>query len=562
VGSNLSMTRRSILRASLLAAAVPLLAACGNASTASTSSGTVSAGTASTSSAAPTTAATSSAATTTSAPATTTASSAATTSAATTASASSAGTVSTTASASSSAAATSSAASSAAAASTAPAATPTFVPVTAALPQPTKSAAKLNGTWTVLQNQDFNPEFNAYVRKGITDFAKFQGWKLDVSYVAGFAAGGQLEQKLAAAINAGQSPDVMGNNENGYQWKFLDLIQPVDDVAKEMIAKYGTPTPGIQYTTQIDGVWYGVPWFTRVGTAYFARKSWFSDAGLDPVKATDTLQGLPDTLMKISDPSKQRYGWGMSINTSGDGEHFVQVTCQMYGSTLADKTGQIVTLDSPETVNAVTWITDIYTNPKWKNMLPPGVNGWTDTGNNEAWLASKIGYTQNGGTLYAQSVQEGKTLQDDTDFLPQPAGPTGLRLMGQDGNEFWIFKGAKNVDASKDFIRYMLDPVAQKATWKYTPGYCTPAYQSGWSDPVIQAIPIDKQVQPSALATPPFLVPEYPGPATAAAAAVNSQNVYTKMTARVLQGMKPADSVKQAAQEAVQIYQQYGAKGK
>jgi hypothetical protein len=30
----------------------------------------------------------------------------------------------------------------------------------------------------------------------------------------------------------------------------------------------------------------------------------------------------------------------------------------------------------------------------------------------------------------------------------------------------------------------------------------------------------------------------------------------------VLQGMKPADSVKQAAQEAVQIYQQYGAKGK
>jgi multiple sugar transport system substrate-binding protein len=430
------------------------------------------------------------------------------------------------------------------------------------LPQPAKSAAKLNGTWTVLQNQDFNPEFNAYVRKGITDFAKFQGWKLDVSYVAGFAAGGQLEQKLAAAINAGTPPDVMGNNENGYQWKFLDLIQPVDDVAKEMIAKYGAPTPGIQYTTLIDGVWYGVPWFTRVGTAYFARKSWFSDAGLDPVKSTDTLQGLPDTLMKISDPSKQRYGWGITINTSGDGEHFVQVTCAMFGSTLADKTGQLVTLDSPETVNAVTWITDIYTNPKWKNMLPPGVNGWTDTGNNEAWLASKIGYTQNGGTLYAQSVQEGKTLQDDTAFLPQPAGPTGLRLMGQDGNEFWIFKGAKNVDASKDFIRYMLDPVAQTATWKYTPGYCTPAYQSGWSDPVIQAITIDKQVQPSALATPPFLVPEYPGPATAAAAAVNSQNVYTKMTARVLQGMKPADSVKQAAQEAVQIYQQYGAKGK
>ena len=40
------------------------------------------------------------------------------------------------------------------------------------------------------------------------------------------------------------------------------------------------------------------------------------------------------------------------------------------------------------------------------------------------------------------------------------------------------------------------------------------------------------------------------------AAAVNAQNVYTKMTARVLQGMKPDASVKQAAQEAIQIFQQ------
>ena len=546
----------------MLAAAVPLLAACGTTSTATTSSGTVAAVTGSSSAA--TTTAVTSAATSASSAAPTTASTAATTSAATTSSTGSVAAASITTSSGSTAAASTSApatSSAASAASTAPAATPTFVPVTAVLPTPTKSAAKITGKWTVLQNQDFNPAFNAYVRKAITDFAKFQGWQLDVSYVAGFSAGGQLEQKLAAAINAGTPPDMMGNNENGYQWKFLDLIQPVDDVAKEMIAKFGEPTPGIQYTSQIDGVWYGVPWFTRSGTAYFARQSWFKDAGLDPVKATDTLMGLPDALMKISDPSKQRFGWGITINTSGDGEHFVQTTSAMFGSKLTDTTGQLVKLDSPETVNAVTWITDIYLNPKWKGMLPPGVNGWTDTGNNEAWLASKIGFTQNAATLYAQSVQEGKTLQDDTIFVQQPAGPDGTRLMGQDGNEFWLFKGSKNVDASKDFIRYMLDPVAQKATWAYTPGYVTPAYASEWSDPIIQGNPIDKQVQPSALSKPPFLVPEYPGPATAAAAAVNSQNVYTKMTARVLQGMKPADSVKQAAQEAIQIYQQYGAKG-
>jgi len=448
------------------------------------------------------------------------------------------------------------------AASASPQAAPTFVPVTKQLPQPVKSSAKVAGKWTVLQNQDFNPEFNAYVRKAVTDFAKFQGWPLDVSYVAGFSAGGQLEQKLAATINAGTPPDLMGNNENGYQYKTLGLIEPVDDIAKEMIQKYGEVTPGIQYSTLVDGVWYGVPWFTRNGTAYWARQSWFQDAGLDPVKATETLEGLPASLLKISDPSKKRYGWGMTVNTSGDGEHLVQCTCFMYGSHLTDEQGQVVTLDSPETVKAIQWLTDIYTNPKWKNMLPPGVNGWTDPSNNEAWLSGQIGYTQNAGTLYAQSVQQGKALEQDSVFLQQPAGPSGTRLMGQDGSEFWIFKGSKNVEASKDFIRYMLDPTAQKATWDYTPGYVMPAYASGWNDPIVQGNRIDKQVQPSALAKPAFLVPSYPGPATAAAAAVNSANVYTKMIARVFQGMKPEDSMKQAAQDAVQIYQQYGLKGK
>ena len=36
-------------------------------------------------------------------------------------------------------------------------------------------------------------------------------------------------------------------------------------------------------------------------------------------------------------------------------------------------------------------------------MLPPGVESWTDTSNNEAWLAGKIGYTLNAFSVYAAS---------------------------------------------------------------------------------------------------------------------------------------------------------------
>ena len=40
-----------------------------------------------------------------------------------------------------------------------------------------------------------------------------------------------------------------------------------------------------------------------------------------------------------------------------------------------------------ETIDAMTWLSDVYMNPANATILPPGVNSWNDTGNNEAWLA-------------------------------------------------------------------------------------------------------------------------------------------------------------------------------
>ena len=52
---------------------------------------------------------------------------------------------------------------------------------------------------------------------------------------------------------------------------------------------------------------------------------------------------------------------------------------QAWGGALADDTGAYVTLYSPETIDAVTWLRDVYTNPANAGILPPGVNAWNDT---------------------------------------------------------------------------------------------------------------------------------------------------------------------------------------
>ncbi len=91
-------------------------------------------------------------------------------------------------------------------------------------------------------------------------------------------------------------------------------------------------------------------------------------------------------------------------------------------------------------------------------MLPPGVGGWTDPSNNEAWLGGKIGLTNNAGTVFAKAVVDKNPVADDTFLILQPKGmgPNGRALMGAgDSMSFFIMKGAKNRDAAEQLIRYM-----------------------------------------------------------------------------------------------------------
>ena len=65
-------------------------------------------------------------------------------------------------------------------------------------------------------------------------------------------------------------------------------------------------------------------------------------------------------------------------------------------------------------------------------MLPPGVGGWTDPTNNEAWLGGKIGMTTNAGTVFAKAVVDKNPVADDSFLILQPKGSRPER-QGTDG---------------------------------------------------------------------------------------------------------------------------------
>jgi multiple sugar transport system substrate-binding protein len=442
---------------------------------------------------------------------------------------------------------------------------PTPVPPTAtpiAGLQRVKSNAKVTGTMVILVNNDFHPDHNAFVRAEYAEYAKVNGWNVDLSNIAGFQGGGDLNQKLVAGVQAGNAPDMMNHNVGARQLQFLGALEPVGDLVQESIGKHGAVVPGFQNDLEFENNWWAVPFFTRAG-GWYIRGDIFKKHGLDPDKDLADFNKARETALKISDPDNKMWGWGMTVNRSGDGNSMVQNVLFRFGSQVQDEKGEIIKFNSPESVAGLNWLKETYSDPKWAKMLPPGVLSWNDLSNNEAFLAGTIAITDNAGTMYAKAVFDKVPHAKDILFVQRPARfSDGKRLEFLSGERFYVIKGTKNKEAAYDMIRHMLSDQVQQQIWKISTAYALPAYKNGWSHDIITSNENSRRALPIAYpADTSWTGLRYPGPATPAMDAIGGGNYFTDMMAEVLQGKKTEDVVKDYHNKFVQIFKEFGLKG-
>jgi multiple sugar transport system substrate-binding protein len=427
--------------------------------------------------------------------------------------------------------------------------------------------ANLTGQLQVVLNLDFNKNYNTFLKDTITKYAADKKWALDLSDLAGFTGSSDIWQKLQAQKQAGQPVDLIIHTLSGLLMQTYDLARDAASLVNAQVAKYGQVYPSFRAGYNLGGKWVALPFHDRTG-GYWVRRDKFAAVGKSVANGDfDNWEAVKASCQAVSDPANNFYGWGMTANRSGDGETMVWNIIWEWGGALVDPTGQLVTLYSPETIDGMTWLADIYQNPANANMLPPGVGSWTDPSNNEAWLAGTIGFTSNAGTLYAQSVVDNTTLTDGTvikdvtDFTLIPLGPYGVRLQGSGGTHFFFMNGSKNYDEAATLAQDLINPEIQRNLWRIGEGYTVPAYVNLWNDPVVMANPVNMQFKPVSLNEPPFTGTAYRGPISAAADAVSQENVATDMFGAILGG-KPVDqAVREAHQQCVDIFKQFGLRG-
>jgi multiple sugar transport system substrate-binding protein len=433
----------------------------------------------------------------------------------------------------------------------------------------TPAQARLTGKLQVVQAADFHPDYNEHLKKTITDYAAQQRWDLDLSDLAGFLGSSGIYDKLQAQKAAGQPVDlIVHSGLSARLMGFYDLVTDATPLVNRATQRYGQPMTGLRATHFTDNKWLGLPLHGRVD-GWWVRKDKFAEVGLSIENGDfDTWDRMRESARAVSRPPNL-YGWGMTVNRSGDGDGLINNVIWSFGGALVDPTGEIVTLFSPETIDAVTWLADIYLSPANQALLPPGVNAWNDTSNNEAWLASQVALTQNAGTLYATSVTRNVTTEDGvtrladvTGVVVQPLGPANLRLQGGSGTHWWFMKGSANFDAASQMAEAHLQPELQRELWRVGSGYVVPAYENQWNEPLVSEHPIARVFKTVAFNEPPFQGNSYRGPLTAAAEAVGAQNVVSDMMGEVLAGKPIIAAVRDAHLRCIDIYQSLGFKGR
>ncbi len=398
------------------------------------------------------------------------------------------------------------------------------------------------------------------IKAVVEDYAKSTGAKAEVSVQS--ADGGPNLTKLQSSVMGGMAFELGDDIGSGpSQYITLNLLEDVTSLVTELQAAYGTVMPIIPRGLQRDGKYYAVPFFTS-SDAWFLRKDWLSEKGIKP-ETLDTYDKMRDAALEISDPGKRRYGWGHSPYAVGDAPTLIFHLVHSYGGSLQNKEGNKVVFNSPETLAAITWLSDIYLNPKYKNMLPPGFESWDGAGNNMAWLNGTIGFTANAFTMYAKSKDDKNPVFDATFVSSRPKGPAtmGGALRGGQLGYMYIGKGAKGADVARETIKAVMQPENWNKIATASGGLILPAYESQWKNEYWKSDPNYGGLEAQVRDPTGYNQLYYPGPSNPGVDSIIAQKVLENMMSTIIQkGTKVTDAVKEADEQMKKIFDQFGIK--
>jgi multiple sugar transport system substrate-binding protein len=429
-----------------------------------------------------------------------------------------------------------------AAGTTPAAAAPTSAPAAAA--KPTTAAANISGAEVnLLQWNHFIPTADPFFKQQAADWGKQTGVNVTVETINA----NDLVPRFTAAIQ-GQSGPTIFQMQYLAPHSFAEGLYDLSDLANEIQPKFGKYYSQVNTSAMVEGKYRGVP-YAIFGNAVVYRKDYFQQAGAQPPQTWDDFDDVVKKLKAINKPVGQTFA-----QTFGDAPTFFYPLMWAYGGKEVQDDGKTIAINSKETIAAVTFAKKL-----WDDGLDPRAASWDDSGNNTAFLADEISATLNGASIYFVGAGlDGKTppkpWADQMDHFLLPKGPSGQVAWFLDHTHgIPTYVKGKDLDASKEFIRWFMDPAQYDPWFELQKGYTVGPGDRMEQNKMWDSLP--QALQPFRTAGKIARALGYSGQPTPATNEVFAKYVIVNMFARAaVQGLSPEDSVAQAEAEMKQIY--------
>ena len=433
-----------------------------------------------------------------------------------------------------------------------------------ARPYVANAAATTATVWWV---QGFAQEEDIGFKKMVADYEKASGNTIDYSIVP-FAA---MRQKEIAAVTSGVVPDVINVGDYYFAvlsaWKDqLEDLTDVIDTQKSQFTETSLQAVYAYNNTTKKRAYYMIPhraavvpfhiWKPLVEKAGYKiadiPKTW--DAFLDffkPMQAKLRSQGM-----------RNIYSYSFQVGAVGFDciftfDHF---NIAYGGKDIFTSDGKFHG-DDPQikeaAIKAITKLTSGYK----EGYIPPGVLSWNDNDDNNAFH-SKLVVMDFDGTISTEVALWKDHRQDyyDIQTMGLPLSNDGKQLPAVTGYSTAVVpKGAKNLAAAKEFLKYSIEPKVLAAYLKTGLGRFLPSIPSivendkaFWLDPKNE--PLEAYTKEGVLGPtiPPYEV------FNPARAQVSTEHVFALAMIDVMtKGMTPEAAIDKAFKRVATIFAKY-----
>jgi multiple sugar transport system substrate-binding protein len=430
-----------------------------------------------------------------------------------------------------------------------------------------KPALAKGQTVTVWWNQGFYPEEDQAFRNLIAAWEKASGNTINLSLITGQA----LNEKIVSALTSGDVPDLMYSDngpaqivpQNAWHGKLLDLTDIVE-TQKSELSQTAWQSAQFYNAKEKQRGFYGVPfkgatlnipvWKSLIEKAGYKMsdmpKTW--DAYFDffePVQTKLRAKGMRHT-----------YGLGYTLSTTGDDPNnlFNQFLVAYGGGGIVTPDGQLQTKNPKVRQAIITTLTRL-TTPFKQGFVPPSALNWGDPDNNNAFHAREVVMTPNDTISISVAVMDNKKeYYDEIVTVPFPLDNAGKQVPALLGVELaFIPNAAKNADAAKDFLRYLIQPANLGNYLKQARGRWLPVMPSivhndpYWLDPKDphRAPAVHQGVLGPTMTWFYVYNPAY--------AQVDAEHVFAVAESDIINGMAPDQATDKALKRIEQIFAAY-----